>query len=327
MHPRRLAAAITAVLVIAGLLAACGSAPEAAPQTSGSAPAAPVTIQQKYGSVTVPANPTKVATVGYNDQDFVLSLGVVPVVTRAWFDAYNTYPWVQQATGGKGVQTMKGDDIDYEGLATAAPDVIFAIYETIDQPTYERLSKIAPTIIQPSQYPDEETPWDAQLLLTGKALGKDAQAQALVDKVKASIDAAKTAHPEFAGKVLVMDYGPENGGHYLVAKNDPRRTLFDALGFGAQDTKGDVSEENLNLLDRDVLFVAGATKAQMASSPAFTRLGVVAKDRTLYTTFDSPLGGALSYSGPDSLLYAIDKVVPQLANALKGSPVGDLSNA
>jgi ABC-type Fe3+-hydroxamate transport system substrate-binding protein len=50
-------------------------------------------------------------------------------------------------------------------------------------------------------------------------------------------------------------------------------------------------------------------------------------DRTLYTTFESHLSGALTYSGPDALLYALDVLTPQLANALNGRPVADLANA
>jgi iron complex transport system substrate-binding protein len=314
-------AALIAFLVAIGLVAGCGSAPAAGPADES------VSISHKFGETKVPKNPARVATVGWNDQDFVLALGIVPIVTRAWFDQYNNYPWVQEATGGKGVATMGGDGIDYEAVAAARPDVIFAVYETIDRPTYDRLSQIAPTVIQSAEYPDEETPWNVQLLLTGGALGKDAEAQALLDQVNAKIDEAKAANPAFAGKVLVEDFGPENGGHYLIGKGDPRRTLFDALGFDAQDHTGDLSEEQLALMDRDLLFVNGATKEQMMASPVFARLGVVQSDRTLYTTFDSNLSGALSYSGPKALLYALDQLVPQLANAVNGRPVADLSNA
>jgi iron complex transport system substrate-binding protein len=234
---------------------------------------------------------------------------------------------VQQATGGKGVETFGGDEIDYEAVAAAQPDLILGIYESIDQPTYDRLSQIAPTVVQSSAFPDEETPWDVQLVTTGQALGREEQALALVDQVNAKIAEAKAANPGFAGKVLVEDYGPENGGHYLIGQGDPRRTLFDALGFAAQSATGDVSEEQLSLLDRDVLFVNGATAEQMAGSPVFTGLAVVREGRTLYTSFDSTLSGALSYSGPDALLYALDVLVPQLANAVGGRPVADLSNA
>ena len=318
---RKTVAAVAAVLLAAGLMTACGSKQESAPAADG------VTITHKFGETKVPANPSRVVTVGWTDQDFVLPFGVVPVSTREFFEEYNDYPWVKAATDGKGVTTWGADEIDVEAIAKQKPDVIFAIYETIDKQTYERLSQIAPTVIQSADYPDEETPWDVQLLTTGKALGKEAEAKELVGKVQGRIDEARKANPEFDGKTLVVDFGPEAGGHYLLPENDPRRSLFTALGFTTQDVDGDVSEEKLSLLDRDVLFVNGATKQQMLSSPAFSRLGVVRDDRTLYTAFESNLSGALTYSGPDALLYALDVLTPQLGNALNGRPVEDLAKA
>ena len=256
-----------------------------------------------------------------------MPFGVVPVSTREFFTEYNGYPWVKAATDGKGVTTWGADTIDFEAIAAQKPDVIFAIYETIDRQTYDRLSSIAPTVIQSGDYADEETPWDVQLLTTGTALGKKDQAEKLVAEVKGKIADARAAHPEFEGKTLVVDFGPENGGHYLLPENDPRRSLFTALGFTTQDVHGDVSEERLDLLDRDVLFVNGATREQMMASPAFSRLGVVRDGRTLYTTFESNLSGALTYSGPQALMYALDVLTPQLANALAGRPVADLATA
>lgn len=318
---RRTAATVAAIILAAGVLAACGQSQNAA-QDAGT-----VTISHKFGETKIPANPSRVVTVGWTDQDFVLPFGVVPVSTREFFENYNNYPWVKAATDGKGVTTWGGESIDFEAIAAQKPDLILAIYETIDKQTYDRLSQIAPTVIQSADYPDEETPWNVQLLTTGKALGKEAEAEKLVDKVQAAIDGARDANPEFDGKTLVVDFGPETGGHYLLPEGDPRRALFTALGFKTQDVDGDVSEEKLDLLDRDVLFVNGATKEQMLASPAFARLNVVRDDRTLYTTFDSNLSGALTYSGPDALLYALDVLTPQLANALNGRPVADLADA
>jgi len=318
---RRAASAAAAIVVATGLVTACNAGNDTAPQADA------VTISHKFGETKVPAHPSRVVTVGWTDQDFVLPFGVVPVSTRSFFENYNNYPWVKAATDGKGVTTWGGDEIDFEAIAAQKPDLIFAIYETVDKETYDRLSQIAPTVIQSSDYADEETPWNVQLLTTGKALGKEAQAQELVDKVQGRIDEARRANPEFDGKTLVVDFGPESGGHYLLPENDPRRSLFGALGFKTQNVTGDVSEEKLAELDRDVLFVNGATKEQMLQSPAFARLGVVRDDRTLYTTFDSNLSGALTYSGPDALLYALDVLTPQLANAVNGRPVADLANA
>jgi iron complex transport system substrate-binding protein len=201
-----------------------------APATATATPAAfPVDIPHKFGLTTIPAEPQRVVTVGWNDQDFALALGVIPVSTGEWFEEYPSYPWVTSALNGKELPTFSG--IDFEAIAQQRPDLILAIYETIPQDVYDKLTRTAPTIVQSADFGDEETPWDVQTLTTGKALGRSEQAQALVDSVNAKIDEAKAAHPEFAGKVLVADFGPENGGHYLLAAGDPRRALFDALGF------------------------------------------------------------------------------------------------
>ena len=321
----RVLVVLVAFLLGIGLLAACGGSdsPLAGEEPSGES----VTITHKFGETIVPADPERVVTVGWSDQDFVLALGVVPVGTRSWFENYNDFPWVKEATDGKGVPVIEGDTINFEAIAKAEPDVIFAIYETIDEKTYDQLSQIAPTVIQSDEYPDEQTPWDVQLLTIGEALGKKQQAQGLVDEVNAGIDAAKRAHPEFAGKTLVADFSSEPDAPYLIGAGDPRRTLFDALGFAAQETVGDVSQERLSLLEGDLLFVNGVTKQQLAESPAFQRLNVVREDRTLYAGSDSTLSGALTYSGPNALLYALDVLTPQLSNALQGRPVADLSNS
>lgn len=298
---------LAALLLVTGL-AACGSSDDAADGPT-------IAVEHKFGTTQVPEDAERVVTTGWNDQDFVLALGVVPVATREWFEEYDEYPWVTEVTGGDEIPVLDGDDINFEAIAAAKPDVIFAIYESIDKRTYERLSEIAPTVIQSAEYEDESTPWDVQLRTTATALGKEAEAEALIGEVQAKIDATVQAHPEFAGKVVVEDYGPEDGGHYLIGAGDPRRAIFDALGFAAQETVGDVSEERLDLLDQDVLFVLGATEEQMLESPVFARLGVVQDGRTVYSTWESTLTGALSYSGPRALLYALDELVPQLAAA------------
>ena len=315
---RRIAAAVAA----SALLAACGGAPAAPPPAPAAPPstaaAFPVSIEHKFGSTTIPAEPKRVVTVGWNDQDFVLALGVVPVSTRSWFEEYSTYPWVTSALKGKPLPTFS-EEIDLEAIAQQKPDLILAVYETIDQATYEAEQDRADRRAVRGA-PGRRDPWDAQTLLTGKALGKSEEAQKLVDAVKTKIDAAKTAHPEFAGRVLVVDFGPENGGHYLLPAGDPRRAVFDALGFAAQPDKAEISEERVDLLDRDVLFVNGAAKETMLASPTFARLKVVQEDRTLYTTFETPLSGALAYSGPNALTYALDVLVPQLAAATDNNP-------
>ena len=328
----RALALVSLILLGLALLVGCGSAStpsaESSAESSASGSGETVTITHEFGETKVPANPQRVVTAGWIDQDFVLPLGIVPVGTRGgYFENYDDFPWVKEATDGKGVPAIEGDTINFEGIAGAKPDVILAINETIDQKTYDRLSQIAPTVVQSADYPAEETPWDVQLLTTGKALGKEAQAQQLVDRVKAKFDEAKAAHPEFAGKTLISDFTSEANAHYLIGKGDPRNAIFDGLGLDTKDTVGDVSEEKLGLLDGDVLFVNGLTKEQMAAVPAFQRLDVVKDGRTLYAGSDSTLSGAIAFGGPDAMLYALDALVPQLGNAYSGKPVEDLSDS
>jgi iron complex transport system substrate-binding protein len=210
------------------------------------------------------------------------------------------YPWVSTALNGRPLPTFSDRDRPRgDRRPGARPDP--GRLETVDRATYDKLSRVAPTVVQSAEYPDEQTPWDVQTLTTGKALGRAAQAQELVDTVRSRIDAARAAHPEFAGKVLVVDFGPENGAHYLLPAGDPRRALFDALGFAAQEEKEDVSDERADVLDRDVLFVNGASRETMLGSPTFSRLKAVQSDRTLYTTFET----SLAYSGPNALLHAL----------------------
>lgn len=87
-------------------LTACGGGgDEPASKASGdsaAAPAAfPVTVEHKYGSTTIDAEPKKVVTLGLSDQDAVLALGVKPVGSVDWFkeQPYGKWPWTKELWG------------------------------------------------------------------------------------------------------------------------------------------------------------------------------------------------------------------------------------
>ena len=66
-------------------LAACGPNNEADDTPAGSSSSAaaasafPVSIENKFGTTTIPAEPKRIVTVGLVEQDALLALGVVPV--------------------------------------------------------------------------------------------------------------------------------------------------------------------------------------------------------------------------------------------------------
>ncbi len=128
----------------------------------------------------------------------------------------------------------------------------------------------------------------------------------------------QAAHPEFAGKKLVSDFTSEPNAHYVIGKGDPRNAIFDGLGLDTGGTIGDVSEEKLNLLDGEALFVNGLGKEQLADVPAFQRLNVVRDGRTLYAGSDSTLSGAIAFHGPNAMMYALDLLVPPAVQRLHG---------
>ena len=86
--PRRpvRALALAGVLSAVAGLTACGGSEEEAGAAAGATTSAggafPVSIENKFGTTEIEAEPQRVVTVGFNDEDFVLALGVTPVGVR-----------------------------------------------------------------------------------------------------------------------------------------------------------------------------------------------------------------------------------------------------
>ena len=141
----------TVQLVAAGasvlaLAAGCSSdADTDASGSPGSAAGFPVTIDHRFGETVIDAEPTRVVTIGFNEQDFALALGVKPVATRGNLSYdYRQRPWAQAALGGTEIPEVGSTDLDLEQIAAQAPDLILGPYSFIDQGQYDTLSGMAP---------------------------------------------------------------------------------------------------------------------------------------------------------------------------------------
>ena len=189
---RRPPGARTSVAVLVALLAAalvaCGGPPApaapAAPTSAGTA-AFPVTIEHVFGSTTIPAAPRRMVTIGFNEADFALALGVVPVGVRDFIGEYveESRPWAQEALGGATPEVVGGNELELEKIAALQPDVILGVYSFIDRATYERLSGIAPTVAPPSE--TVAATWQEQTRITGRALGMTERAEQVVADTEA----------------------------------------------------------------------------------------------------------------------------------------------
>ncbi|AJW41410.1 ABC-type Fe3+-siderophore transport system, periplasmic iron-binding component [Rhodococcus sp. B7740] len=319
----------TVQLVAAGasvLALAAGCSSDADTDASGgpgSAAGFPVTIEHRFGDTVIDAEPTRVVTIGFNEQDFALALGVKPVATRGNLSYdYRQRPWARAALGGIEIPEVGSTDLELEQIAAQAPDLILGPYSFIDQGQYDTLSGMAPTIADIGGYDDvPAATWQQEFAVVGEALGKSQEAQDRTAELEQKFADTEAANPQFTGKSLSLAFVMDDGSYLLLGKDDIRALFFTDLGFEIPDASETISAENLDRLDTDVLVIAGQSREQLQANPLLAALDVVRQDRTAYIgSFSTDLPSALGYSSPLSLDYAIDGFTPMLAAATDDDP-------
>ncbi len=313
-------------LIGAGLVAlapSCGSGESAGEENASANTSANTrTIEHKFGSAEVPENVERVVAVGYNEADFVLALGVVPVGVRDFIGPYpeETRPWAQEALGDADPELVGGEEINFEAVAALEPDLILGIYSFMTQDNYDLLAEIAPTVAQPAEYEDGATPWQEQMLITGRALGMEAEAEEVVAEVEGRFEEARENHPEFEGKTAAVTFAFE-GEYSLLTPDDLRTLLFTSLGLRLPEETGPISRERVDLLDEDILIFLGADRATLEEDELVQSLDAAEEGRIVYFgDFSTDFAGALGYSSPLSLPFALEEAVPRLAAAVDGDP-------
>ena len=330
-----LAAASTASLV----LAACGSK-ETTTSSGGSASpssagAFPVTIEHALGTTEIPAQPDRVVVVGWGSTDVLFALGVTPVaVPKGDYGASadGTYPWWEGHFDAATTELQPSADagqVPFEAIAAARPDLVVAVQSGITADDYAKLEQIAPTVA----YPEAawKTTWQDQTTIIGKAVGKQAEAEALVTKTQEALAAAGAAHPEIAGKTFAYTYASPTGlGAYLPG--DSRVDLLVDLGMevapgvtkvaeGATSFYAEVSKERVHDLDSEVL-VAYATELsleQLTTDPVFSTLPAVQSGAVVWLE-DETYITATSAPSVLNIPWFLDRFAPELAAAAAKVP-------
>ncbi|RRQ25350.1 iron-siderophore ABC transporter substrate-binding protein [Rhodococcus sp. Eu-32] len=315
----RIAAGAAAVALVAG----CSSDGSSSSTNSDESGAFPVTITHHFGETTVDSEPSSIVTIGFNEQDFVLALGVKPVATRGNLSYdYRNRPWAQEALGGTDIPEVGSEELNLEQIANAGPDLILGPYSFIEQGQYDQLSEMAPTIADIGGYDDvPAATWQQEFEVIGKALGMEQEAADQTAELEQKFQTTQDENPQFAGKTLTLGFDMGDGTYLVLGEDDIRALFFKDLGFEIPAVTETISPENLNKLDTDVLVMAGASREQLLADPLFAALNVVSQDRTAYIgAFSEDLPSALGYSSPLSLNYAIDGFAPMLAAASDNDP-------
>jgi iron complex transport system substrate-binding protein len=199
----------------------------------------PVTIKHALGETVIRAVPQRIVTLGWSSTDAAIALGTVPVGFPSFrstgFDK-DIPPWVEEGIARAGAPApVTFDDTagaPIEKIAALKPDLILAIYSGITEDEYKLLSQIAPVVAYPQQ-PWLAT-WQQVITISGEAMGKPAEATALVADLEAFIKAEAAKYPALAGKsaVTLIDY---NGAAAIHSADDARAKLLALAGLVIPD--------------------------------------------------------------------------------------------
>ena len=333
------------LLAISLLLAACGddgddgataSAPaDTEPADAGSSPF-PVTIEHALGTAEIPEAPERVVTWGWGSADAALALGVVPVAMphQAYGgDDEGVLPWVRDHIEREGLDMPEvlpeTEEAPIEAIAAARPDLIIAVYSGITEAEYELLSQIAPTVA----YPDQAwaTPWRETIEIVGQALGRSAEADAVLADIDGQIEEKAEEHPELAGKTVAMVWStPDTFYVYKPADARVEFTLdlglesapsVDELADGGETFFYTLSQERLAELTSDVLVSYADTEeasAAFLSSPAAQTMPQV-QAGTVAEVVGTEFIAAVSPPTALSLTWGLDEYVEILAEAAQAA--------
>jgi iron complex transport system substrate-binding protein len=332
--PIAIAVWVVAALVLGSCSSSTTSSSEDAPtgESSASSDAFPVTIEHKYGTTEITEKPVRVVSVGYQDQDPILALGVVPVGLRDWFGdkPSATWPWAEGLLDGETPVVLPSAEINFEQVLDLEPDLIVGISSGMSETDYQRLSEIAPTLVQTADQPDFQETWQTQTRMIGQALGESGKADQLIGEVEDRLDAEAKDNPELAGKEGTMSYLFEDGSIGAYGPGDARSRLLTDLGMVIPreviEAAGDqfysqFSLEQIGMLDHDVLVwltYQPDAVARLEASPLRQQLDAATQGREIFMT--ELQAGAASFSSVLSIPYLLDTLVPQLAAAVDGDP-------
>ena len=321
----------TVPVVMAGLTG-CGATPEetSAETTAGSAGEAfPVTIEHAFGETTIEEEPERVVVLGWSAQDTVYALGLEPVGMPSY--PYGggddgVLPWNEDLYDPE-VTTLldTADGPPLEQIAALQPDVILAPYEGFEEPVYESLTGIAPTVAYPGE--PWTTPWREQTRMIGEALGRSDEAEELITETEDEVAAIAADHPEFEGLTFAYtSMGAES--LYLYLPTDPRVQLIEDLGLTVAPSVEELgagsdgsfyaqlSLETAPEIDSDVIvgFADGQSAEEVLALPVYSRVPAIQDDAAVLID-DQAFGAAVSSVSVLSIPFALEQLVDQLATA------------
>ncbi|MCF8568813.1 ABC transporter substrate-binding protein [Gordonia sp. HY002] len=308
------------ILAVAALVVGACSSPD-------EAESAPVQINLPDGrTVDIPEAPQRIVTLGGQWTDVALSFGVTPV---GYYDAQELQtgqkaPWFGDELNDSVLVDPNKDVVG--AVAELEPDLILAPGFAAMSEGFDKLSELAPTIDKISG--EQVDPWQDMVNLMGTILHQPEKAKEIIDGVDTKIKAIADEFPGLKGKSYTFAYlyGSDQIS-VLGDESDGAAKLFSELGLTmspkvtAQATETgqprfQISTENVNLLDSDLLVAASQTEKlqkRVEGLPGYKGLKSVRNGAVAMLTPVEITG--LNEPSPNSIPYAFDHMKPALKAA------------
>ncbi|MDQ2655262.1 MAG: ABC transporter substrate-binding protein [Chloroflexota bacterium] len=321
---RRLMAAV-GVLALVGApgLAGAQGTPVATPAADASA--FPVTISHDFWETTIPALPQRIVVTNQAEGlDSLLALGVLPVGMvqgRAYIEGLA--PWVI-AAGGEEIPVIPGTaegELDFEAITAARPDLILTSWP--DDPTYQTLSSIAPTLVFKNS---DAITWQDVQRLTGEATGRGAQAEQVIADTEALVASQEERLQPYLDQQVAVAYFWFDQ-FFVNGKDAPIGRILAAYGMDvispgtvAPGQIDALSLEQINAVaDADIIiapdFLADQTAAQEAN-PLFRALPEVQNGG--YVLLSPEMAQALYIESALSTQWAVPRLVDAVIAGAEG---------
>ncbi|MBI1295948.1 ABC transporter substrate-binding protein [bacterium] len=279
--------------LLTALIAGCAAPAAPSPNVTTDATADTRTITHAMGETEIPAVPQRVVVLDTGETDNALALGAnvvgAPVGDVLQYQEY----LAGQLDGITDIGTISEPNL--ETIVQLEPDLILGSkqrYEAI----YDELSAIAPTVFVESL----RVPWQDNFRLHAEALGKTAEAEALLADYDARTEQVRQALGEDLPTISIIRFRP--GQVRLYLKSSYIGYILQDVGLPrppAQDQdlfSSDISLEQIADVDADYLFVTGYAQddsdlATFLESELWTTLSAVQNERVVDVNDDTWVAG------------------------------------
>ncbi len=295
----------------------------------------PIIIEHAFGETVIEKKPERIVTLAWANQDTPLALGIAPVGVSAanygLMSENKLHLWTDDAFKALNVEPNVFNDEtgwDYEAIAVCEPDIIIASYSGFSEEEYNLLSQIAPVV--PYLETAWKTNWREQTIVNAKAMGMEAEGEALVKETDALITSKLENYPGLSGKTAAYFWISQDdlSTFYAYLPNDPRASYLNDLGLktpesilslatSTEDFSVTISRENTDQLsDVDIMVVYGdeGLLETLQADPLMSQIPAVKNGAVVLIDSTTALAAATTPSIL-SIPYAIDDYLSLLNDA------------